>query len=104
MRRLISIFAITMLVLATISIDAATWKKYTAASFSFHYPTGWEVKEQDTNIEISNTKTKEQLLMVAVPFDKTKSPLLLAKQMVTLFKQGTPGLFYSSWNSPWAHP
>jgi len=92
MRRLISIFAITMLVLATISIDAATWKKYTAASFSFHYPTGWEVKEQDTNIEISNTKTKEQLLMVAVPFDKTKSPLQLAQQMVTLFKQGTPDI------------
>lgn len=92
MRRLISIFAITMLILAAITINATTWKKYTAASFSFHYPTGWEVKEQDTNIEISNTKTREQLLIVAVPFDKTKSPLQMAKQMVTLFKQGIPDI------------
>ncbi|MCX6584853.1 MAG: hypothetical protein NT166_32165 [Candidatus Aminicenantes bacterium] len=92
MRRFIPIFSITILIAAAITIDAATWKKYTTASSSFHYPAGWEVKEQDSNIEISNTKTKEQLLIVAVPFDKTKSPLLLAKQMVTLFKQGIPDI------------
>ncbi len=92
MRQLISIFAITMLILSSTAIEATSWKKYTAASFSFHYPTGWEVKEQDSNIEISNAKTNEQLLIVAVPFDKTKSPLLLAKQMVTLFKQGMPDI------------
>lgn len=92
MKQLISIFTITMLILTALTLNAVTWKKYTASSFSFHCPTGWEVKEQDTNIEISNTKTKEQLLIVAIPFDETKSPLQLAKQMVALFKQGTPDI------------
>ncbi|MDQ1354683.1 MAG: hypothetical protein QG657_4992, partial [Acidobacteriota bacterium] len=92
MRRLILYFVITVLMLATITLNAVTWKKYTAASFSFHYPAGWEVKEQDTNIEISNTQTKEQLLIVAILFDKTKSPTMLAKEMVALFKQGTPDI------------
>jgi hypothetical protein len=92
MKQLISIFTITMLILTALTLDAVTWKKYTAADFSFHYPSGWEVKAQDSNIEISNTQTKEQLLIVGIPFDKTKTPTMLAQQMVALFKQGTPDI------------
>lgn len=92
MKRSILIFAVMLLMLSVVSMEATNWKKYSATSFSFHYPVGWEVKEQDSNIEISNAKTNEQLLIVGVPFDKTKSATQLAKQMVALFKQGVPDI------------
>ncbi|MCU0286555.1 MAG: hypothetical protein MUF15_09155 [Acidobacteria bacterium] len=94
MKRLILILAMMLLifVMGRTNVEAVNWQKYTAASFSFQYPAGWEVKEQDSNIEITNLKTKEQLLIDGVPFDKNKSALQLGKQMVALFKQGLPDM------------
>lgn len=86
------VFFILIVVLCMNMQAGTTWKKYVTDSFSFHYPANWQVKAQDTNIEISNPSNSEQLLIVSVPFDKTKSPTALAKQMIALFKQGMPDI------------
>ena len=93
MKRSILVLSLVFVFLLQGVLDANTWKKYTtSSSISFHYPSGWQVKEQDSAIEITNANTQEQLIIVAIPFDKNKNPLALAKQMINIFKQGMPDI------------
>ena len=94
MKRYVSFLFFLMVMLLPIILQAQApgWKKYLAGSFSFHYPDGWQVKQQESVVEIINLATKEQLLIVAIPFDENKSPLELAQDMIGIFQQTMPDL------------
>jgi hypothetical protein len=94
MKRYVLFLLILTLICSCINLQAqaAGWKKYLGGSFSFHYPDGWQIKQQESVVEISNLATSEQLLIVAVPFDKNKSILELAQDMIGLFRQTMPDL------------
>ncbi|MBN2246959.1 MAG: hypothetical protein JW755_14065 [Candidatus Aminicenantes bacterium] len=75
--------------------QTAGWKKHVTGSFSFHYPAGWQVKQQESVVEISNPVLNEQLLIVSMPFESNKSPLQLTQDMIGLFRQTMPDLIAS---------
>jgi hypothetical protein len=83
-----------------ISAQAVEWQKYvsTDKAFSFHYPKGWKVSPTDSTIEITNQSAKdEQLLIIAFPADKGKTPTDVAKGAVEMIKQSYPDLATSNW-------
>ena len=97
MKRYILFLLSLMIILPASLLQAQVsgWKKYLAGSFSFHYPDGWQIKQQESVVEIINSATKEQLLIVAIPFDENKSPFELAQDMIGIFKQTMPDLTVS---------
>jgi len=96
---------ISLVFLLFFILDAAAaqgWQKFVSSdrSFSFHYPKGWKVTQnQSSAVEITNQATNEQLLVVAMPFDAAKTPRQLAEDMIALFRQGMPDLRASEWQT-----
>jgi hypothetical protein len=80
---------------------AGVWTKYVSAdkSYSFHYPTGWKVTSNESMVGVENAKTGEQLLMVSIPFDRSKSPKDLANGFLALLKDDSPNIRASNWQS-----
>lgn len=103
MKRIISLLIImSMLVLGTISADTGSlWSKYVAAdkSCSFHYPAGWTVSFEDTMVGFENSTTDEEFMMLAIPFDQSKSPQELANGFITMLKSANPNIRSSDWSS-----
>ena len=77
------------------------WTKYTAAdgSFSFHYPKEWEVIANESAVSIDNAKTDEQLMMAMIPYDKDKSPAVMANDFIALLKKSNPNIQASNWQT-----
>ncbi len=96
---------ISLIFLVFFLLQAATaqgWQKFVSKdrSFSFHYPKGWNVTEnQSSAVEVTNQAAHEQLIVVAMPFDKAKTPRQLADDMIALFRQGTPDICASDWQT-----
>ena len=80
---------------------AQTWEKYVApdGSFSFVYPKGWKVSQNESFVEITNGAKDEQLLIVAIPFDAAKTPRQLAEGMITIFRSAMPDMTASEWKT-----
>ncbi|HEX2947442.1 MAG TPA: hypothetical protein VHT96_16005 [Clostridia bacterium] len=81
--------------------SASLWTKYVATdkSYSFHYPSGWKVSTEDSAVGVENTRTDEQIMMVAIPFDQSKSPKDLANGFLVLLKNNNPNVSASNWQS-----
>ena len=75
------------------------WKKYVAAdkTFSFHYPSGWTVEAKESTIDLRDPKTGEQLLLVALPYDKAKSPADSGNWLIDALRQSTPDIKATDW-------
>lgn len=68
------------------------WKKFASGALSFKYPPRWQVKQNESHIAISNDPRKEELLILAVPFDETQTPTQLAWKMINMFKANMPDI------------
>lgn len=81
--------------------DTLLWSKYTVTNsgLSFHYPEGWRVESNESIVSIEDTKTEEQMLMVAIPFDRNKDPATLASDFITLLQQNNPNVQASNWRT-----
>jgi hypothetical protein len=75
------------------SAGPQVWKKHVVAgSWSFHYPAGWKVKEQESTLELSSPSGQEQLLILALPFDRRRNAQEMGMQMVALLRPSMPDL------------
>ena len=103
MKRIFSLLILTgLLFWSVIGVDSASlWTKYVAAdkSYSFYYPSGWKVSSYDSMAGVENYKTNEELTMVMIPFDQSKSPKELATGFLVLLKDGSPNIRASNWQS-----
>lgn len=103
MKKIISLFLLVTLMISNVTYaDAAKiWSKYVAKdkSYSFHYPSGWKVTDDDSTIVIENAKSKEQLMMVMIPYENQKSPKQLASNFISLVKGANPNIKASNWRS-----
>jgi hypothetical protein len=101
--RNLRLLSLSVLVFFTFGSAAAQgWQKFVSKdrSFSFHYPKGWKITvENESSVEITNPAVKEQMLVVAIPFDAAKTPRRLAEDMIALFRQGMPDLRASDWQT-----
>ncbi|RPI21351.1 MAG: hypothetical protein EHM61_24965 [Acidobacteria bacterium] len=99
-RRLVAAILFALSLSSTVS--ASDWLKFVAKdrSFSFHYPKGWQVKEEPSVVEVKNTAADEELLIVAAPFDAAKTPRQLAEDLVGMFRSsGASDMQASGWTS-----
>lgn len=103
MKKFISILIVVTLLFsnATNAEAAKIWSKYVAKdkSYSFHYPSGWKVTADEYIIVIENSKTNEQLMMVTLPFEESKTPKQLAKSFISSIKGDNPYIKASNWRS-----
>lgn len=103
MKKIISSLILSlMLVLGTVTADPGSqWAKYVAAdqSYSFHYPSGWTVSLDDSMVGFESSITDEEFMMLAIPFDQSKSPQELANGFVAMLKNANPNLRASNWRS-----
>jgi hypothetical protein len=92
----------TLTIVATISLALAAlaaaqenrWRRFVNGSgtFSFQYPPGWTVVELESNITVSNAATGEEILILALTQDRTKSPAGHAGDIFAVLRRGTPDL------------
>jgi len=82
-------------------VFAQGWEKYVAqdGSFSFVYPKGWKVNQNESFIAFSDSAKDEELLVVAIPFDAAKSPRQLAEGVITMFRSAMPDMTASEWKT-----
>ncbi len=75
------------------------WTRYVAAdgSYSFHYPTGWQVQARDSAVEITNPAVDEELLITSLPFAEEKNPRQTAEAAIGLFRPANPDLRVTRW-------
>jgi len=80
---------------------AQGWEKYVApdGSFSFVYPEGWTVSQNESIIQVSDEATDQELLVVGIPYDAAKTPRQLADGMIAIFRSGMPDLTPSEWRT-----
>lgn len=101
-RRTPALLALALVLSVAGLMDGATvWKKYVAAdkTFSFHYPRGWKVDARESTIEITNGASSEQLLVVALPYDKAKTPADSANFLIDALRSSTPDIKALGWQS-----
>lgn len=100
MKRVFVVVAAVLLILSALAL-AAGWTKYVSrdGSFSFHYPAGWRVTEEDSAIAVSCESTDEELLILGVPFDRNKTVTDLASNMVNLLKESNPDIKAMNWRA-----
>jgi len=94
--------AILMLLVPALAQAAPTWQKFISPdkTFSFHYPQGWKVQAKESTIEITNASSDEQLLVVALPYDKAKTPTDSAKFLIEAIRtSSSPDIAVANWES-----
>jgi hypothetical protein len=95
-------YALALFFIFPAFVHGGSWQKYVSRdqSFSFHYPEGWEINAKESNIEITNPRADEQLLIIALPFDKSKSPAELANYIIdALRKSMSPDFRAFNWQA-----
>ena len=92
--------AVLILAIGAGACQAASWTKYVApdGSYSFHYPTGWEVKSQGSTAQVDNAATGEQLLLLASGAGKNKTARAVAQTFVVALQKDVPDLTVTQWN------
>lgn len=75
------------------------WSKYETKDkgYSFHYPNGWKVTEDDSIIMMENSKSNEQLMMVMLPFEKQQTPQQIATGFIEMIKGDNPNIKATNW-------
>ncbi|MGO9094441.1 MAG: hypothetical protein ACLQGV_04395 [Bryobacteraceae bacterium] len=70
------------------------WQKFVSRDqkFSFQYPAGWSVEESVSTVTIFQPSTGEELLVIALPFDRGKSPAELAAPILGALRGPMPDL------------
>ncbi len=97
-----ALWALALFLSVTGLIDGATvWTKYVAPdkTFSFHYPSGWTVEAKGSTIDVRDPKTGEQMLLVALPYEKDASPADSANVLIEALRESTPDLKATDWTS-----
>lgn len=101
--RTLSFFGSILLILTPVAANAAqSWQKFISAdkSFSFHYPSGWKVEAKESTIEITNAAASEQLLVVALPYDKARTPADSTKSLIEALRaSSSPDIQASNWET-----
>ncbi|MHB8997766.1 MAG: hypothetical protein ACYC63_21170 [Armatimonadota bacterium] len=97
MRRTLCLMLI--LVLAASVANAAGWQKFVAAdkSFSFYYPEGFKSQSDGSIVELSNSETEEQLLIIALPYVAAETARQHGDKMLELLRGQMPDLVASNW-------
>lgn len=81
---------------------SASWEKFISPdkTFSFHYPRGWTVRSQESMIEVAHPAAGEQLLIVALPYERSKAPADSANYLLDAVRASTsPDIKASDWES-----
>jgi len=94
--------SILMLLVPALAQAAPAWQKFISPdkTFSFHYPQGWKVQAKESTIEITNASAGEQLLVVALPYDKAKTPTESAKFLIEAIRtSSSPDIKATNWES-----
>jgi hypothetical protein len=70
------------------------WQKFVSRDqkFSFQVPAGWRVEESVSTVTIAQASTGEELLVIALPFDRGKSPGELAAPIFAALRAQMPEL------------
>jgi len=98
----LTLSAILVLLTPAVSHAAPAWQKFISPdkTFSFHYPQGWKVQAKESTIEITNASADEQLLVVALPYDKAKTPTDSAKFLIDAIRtSSSPDITAANWES-----
>ncbi len=100
-RTLLSLALALGLAFSGLLAGATVWKKYVAAdkTFSFHYPSGWTVDAKGSTIDLRDPKTGEQLLLVALPYEKDASPAGSAEVLINALRESSPDIQAGDWTS-----
>ena len=74
------------------------WQKFVSRDqkFSFQVPAGWRVEESVSTVTIAQASTGEELLVIALPFDRGKSPGELAAPIFAALRGPMPDLEFSA--------
>jgi hypothetical protein len=74
------------------------WEKFVSRNqkFSFHYPAGWSVEERESTVTIAKASTDEELLVIALAFERGKSPADNAAPIFTALRGQMPDLEVST--------
>jgi len=101
MKRSICAIAVVLLLAGNVVLATGQWQKYVAPdkAFSFHYPSGWNVKADGGAIEIGSPAGSEQIVIAGVPYDPSKTPKELAEGMIELLRQAAPDLKAENWTA-----
>lgn len=99
MRRTSGCVLLALLISATIA-GADGWDKFVAAdgSFSLHYPSGWQVTQDDSSVTIDAADGR-QIVMMAIPYSADRSAQLHAQMVLDLLAAAGPGLTVSDWRA-----
>lgn len=99
MVRSICVLTCVLLVLGMGMAHAMSWQKFVSAdkSYSFHYPKGWKVDEQQSVVEITNPANDELLLVITLSDNGNGTPRQFADETVGTLKQNYPDLKASGW-------
>lgn len=102
MKKIAFFLLLSLILFANVPGNAdGLWTKYVAAdgSYSFHYPTGWQVKTYESMVAVENARTDEELLMTMIPFDPRKTPADLAAGFIAMLRSGSPNLRAANWRT-----
>ena len=93
--------ALILLVSLTACAAQVTWAKYVSqdGSFSFHYPKGWQVKENESVIVLEGEDSGEDVYFFALPHEHTWSAEEHARFMLSALQAENPGLEAYGWES-----
>jgi hypothetical protein len=92
---------LVLLVSSTACGAQVTWAKYVSqdGSFSFHYPKGWQVKENESVIVLEGEDSGEDVCFFALPYEHTWSAEEHARFMLSALQAENPGLEAYGWES-----
>jgi hypothetical protein len=97
------LMCLTLVLLVSLTACAAqvTWAKYVSqdGSFSFHYPKGWQVKEDESVIVLEGEDSGEEVYFFALPYEHTWSAEEHARFMLSALHAENPGLEACGWES-----
>ncbi|MDD2431045.1 MAG: hypothetical protein PHD88_10430 [Firmicutes bacterium] len=93
---------ILLLMMASLSLSVfsdSSGLKYISnnSSFSFKYPFLWEVHEGDSSVMLKNTNLDQELWLMIVPYNSSKSAKEHAQAIISAFSIENPTFSLSSW-------
>ncbi len=101
-KTIVSILIVLSLVAIYLDLPAAgSWDTYVSRdnSFTFTYPAGWQVVENDSSIEITEPGAGRKLIILAVSDASGKSAGAMAKELGRMLKKDYPDLALGATNS-----
>ena len=92
---------LVLFVSSTAYAAQVTWAKHVSqdGSFSFHYPKGWQVHEDESVIVLEGEDSGEQVYFFSLPYEHTWSAEEHARFMLSALQAENPGLEAYGWES-----